>query len=93
MIELETAIGGLDNSFAEALDRSPESLVEGDYRVAGYPIHLRVVGANLALVTNRALVHLRVPAGTPPALTVDIWDDESVGPIAWAPWPIPEGPP
>lgn len=87
MLELETAIGGLDNAFAEALDRSPDSLVEGDYRIAGYPVHLRIAGPKSALAIDRALAHLRAPPGASPALTVDIWDDESVGPIAWAPWP------
>lgn len=87
MIELETAIGGLERAFAEALNRAPDALVERDYRIAGYPVRVRTVGQDLALATDKALAHLHTATGAAPALTVEIWDDALVGPIKWAPWP------
>ena len=87
LIDIETAIGGLDRTFTEVAERMPGSLVETDYQVAGYTVRVRVAGPRLAADIDKALCHLRAAASGAPALTVEIWDDTEVGPTAWAHWP------
>ena len=87
LIGIETAITQLQPAFQAVAARSPAAVVEADYRIGGYPVRVRSAGPKQAANLERAFGHLRIPAGEFPALTVDIWDDEEVGPTNWAPWP------
>lgn len=87
LIGIETAIRLLRPTFQAVAARSPAAVVEANYRIAGYPVRISSAGPNQAANLERAFGHLRASADAAPALTVDIWDDEEVGPANWAPWP------
>lgn len=86
-IDLAEAIGKLGDTFKSVSGKSSNSIVEMDYRIAGFPVRLRIVGEELAADIDRALCHLRVPDGVDPALTAEVWDEESAGPAFWTRWP------
>jgi hypothetical protein len=51
-----------------------------DLRINSVPVRLRFAGPALVPLLTPALSHLHVPTnGTPPALTVALWDGESTG--------------
>lgn len=87
LIDIQTATAGLGQAFQTAMARAPDAVVEADYRIAGYPVRIRTVGSQQAENIDRALCHLRAAAGTDHELTIDIWNEEEVGPVHWAPWP------
>lgn len=87
LISIETAIGQLQPVFQAVAAGSPAAVVEANYRIAGYPVRISSAGPKQAANLERAFGHLRASEGSTPALTVDIWDDEEVGPTNWAPWP------
>ncbi len=87
LIDIKDAIANLGEAFAGAVAGAPGALVETDYRIAGYPVRLRIAGAKLAADIERSLGHLRVAGAPDPALTIEVWDDEEVGPVGWTEWP------
>lgn len=87
LMDTETAMAGLGNAFKVAASNAPDSLIENDYRIAGYPVRIRVAGKKLAADIDKALSHLRSSGGSDPALSIEIWDDEEVGPVPWSSWP------
>jgi hypothetical protein len=87
LIDIETAIGGLGKAFQAIAERKPSAVVEADYTIAGYPMRVRTAGPQQAANIDRALGHLRADGGADPALTIEVWNDEEVGPAGWAPWP------
>jgi hypothetical protein len=74
---LERFFDEAETCFAEALDRSADS-IERHVQVARRPVRLRFAGATLADAMMPALRHLETPPG-PPSLTVFIWDLRSTG--------------
>lgn len=86
-IDIEDAIANLGDAFAGAVARAPGALVTTDYRIAGYPVRLRIAGAGLAADIDKSLCHLRATDDAEPALTIEVWDDEEVGPVGWTDWP------
>jgi len=86
MIDTDTAIAELERGFAEAAARAPGALVETNYRIAGQPIRLRVVGTELAADFDRALYLVRATDGADPALTIEVWDNTTNDPAIWTLW-------
>lgn len=86
-IDIADAVANLGEAFAEAVAGAPGALVQTDYRIAGFPVRLRIAGAGLAADIERSLGHLRVTGEPDPALTIEVWDDEEVGPVGWTDWP------
>jgi hypothetical protein len=86
-IEISDAIDKLDDTFTSVASRTPNSIVEMDYRIAGFPVRLRIAGDDLASDIDRSLCHLRVSDGIEPALTIEVWDEEVAGPAFWTRWP------
>lgn len=86
-IDIADAIANLGDAFAGAVAGVPGALVETDYRIAGYPVRLRIAGGGLAADIDRSLGHLRATGAAYPALTIEIWDDEEAGPAGWTDWP------
>ena len=87
MIDTAVAIAGLGGAFAVAASAANGGPVEADYRIAGYPVRLRIAGDELAADIDRSICHLRVDDGVAPALTVEVWDDETVGPAGFDGFP------
>lgn len=87
LMDTETARSSLDPAFKQAVGRSPGSLVENHYRVAGHTVLVRVAGRQQAADIDKALSHLRSDAGAAPELTIEIWDDAETGPVSFASWP------
>lgn len=85
-IDIREAIAELGEAFAEIIAKAPGRLVETDYRIAGYRVRLRIAGVKLAADLDRALGHLRVTGSGDPALTIEFWDDEEVGPAGREYW-------
>ena len=86
-IDIADAIANLGDAFARVASLVPGALVVTDYRIAGYPVRLRIAGAGLAADIDRSLGHLRATGEPDPALTIEVWDDEEVGPVGWTNWP------
>jgi len=86
-IDIAAAIAGLGVAFTKAVSRMPGELIESDYLIAGHAVRLRVAGSELAADIDRSLCHLRARDDADPDLTIEIWDDEAVGPAGWTDWP------
>jgi len=86
-IDIAAAIAGLGVAFTKAVSRMPGELVESDYLIAGHAVRVRVAGSELAADIDRSLCHLRARDDADPDLTIEIWDDEAVGPAGWTDWP------
>lgn len=86
-IEIAEAIEKLGETFAGVAGRASDSIVETNYRIAGFPVRLRIVGKDLAADIDRSMCHLRIRDGADPALTVEVWDEEAAGPAFWTRWP------
>lgn len=86
-MDADTARAVLDRAFTKAASRVPDSLVENDYCIAGYPVRLRVFGARLAADMDKAVRHLRSDDDAAPALTIEVWDDEELGTASLEEWP------
>jgi hypothetical protein len=71
----------LDAAFEDATGRRPDVVREADYTFAGQPVRVRTVGCVLADHLTRPFAHLRAcgSATTPPALTIDVWDESETG--------------
>ena len=87
LIDIDMAIDGLGEAFCAAAHRAPDLVIEGHYRIAGYPVLVRVAGTQAAADVDKALCHLRATEEEAPELTIEIWSDDEVGPLGWAPWP------
>ena len=85
-IDIADAVANLGDAFARVASLVPDALVESDYRIAGYPVRLRIAGTGLAADIDRSLGHLRATGAADPALTIEVWDDEEVGPVGWVDW-------
>lgn len=85
-IDIKDAIANLGEAFAGAVEGAPGALVETDYRIAGYSVRLRIAGAGLAADIDKSLGHLRASGDADAALTIEIWDDEEIGPVGWTSW-------
>lgn len=52
---------------------------EHTYHLGGHPVQLRFAGPGLVAPLTRALAHLELAPGPPPALTVNLWDSVTTG--------------
>jgi hypothetical protein len=68
-------------AFARAAAAYSGGVAESCYDFAGHPVRLRLVGARLAELIPRALVHLRVPdrPAATPELVIELWDETATG--------------
>jgi hypothetical protein len=68
------------DAFTRALESPGAEVREARYILAGRPVRLRVVGAELGARLHRAFAHLRHDNLSAPAgLTVDLWDEAATG--------------
>jgi hypothetical protein len=69
----------MQQAFTTAAAAWPTQLCEASYRFAGRPVRLRVVGRELFGHIVKPFAHLRIDESPPPELTVELWDDRSIG--------------
>jgi len=72
----EIAFRMMHSDFQLAAARYPEELHDSFYIFAGQPVHMRVVGRELASHIGRPFSHLEIEKRnlTSPQLTIEIWD-------------------
>lgn len=86
-IDIEDAISDIGVAFSKASCQLPHELVQSNFLIAGNVVRLCTVGSDLAADIERSMCHLRAWGEPTPDLTIDIWDDEAVGPVGWTNWP------
>lgn len=87
LIQIASAIECLFPAFEELAARLPDSIVETVYRLAGFPVLVRVAGQQLAADIDKSLHYVRTQEDCEPALTIEVWDDAEIGPIGLFSWP------
>jgi hypothetical protein len=72
----EIAFRNMRAEFEKAAAKYPDELHESFYIFAGKPVHMRVVGSELASHIGRPFSHLRIEKlkSASPQLTIEIWD-------------------
>lgn len=69
----------LQKLFEVALRKHCDATHILDIDIAGYGVHIKVVGDSLYSIVERAFNHLKIDLSSPPALTINIWDQSEAG--------------
>ena len=87
LIDVEAAIECLSPAFSNVAKKVPESIFEANYIFAGKPVRIRIAGQRLAADVDKSLHYVRTSDDVSPALTIEVWDDDEVGPLGLLDWP------
>ncbi len=79
VVEARVPFAQMRDAFALAMQQSGGATLEKQYRIAGYPVRVRVVGHRLARQVGAALAHLNTSESDTGALTIDLWDQRATG--------------